>query len=470
MPDFPVHVQFPGRLVFVGFGGSARACCRCCCVTSTSRPSASPSSPRTSAGSAEAAEYGIKFAVSPLTRENYRSVLEPLIGSGDFLLNLSVDVSSIALIELCYEKGAMYLDTCIEPWRAATPTRPCRRRTARTTGCAKPRWRCARAQGGPTAVLTHGANPGLVSHWVKQAMLNIAADTGVEAGNPKHARAMGARSRELGVKVIHIAERDTQVANVPKRPASSSTPGRWTASSAKARSRASSAGARTRSTCRPTASGTSSAAKRDLPDAAGRRQARALLDAEGRAVPRLPDHARRGDLDLRTTHACAKASRSCTGRRCTTPITRATTPCSRCTSSPGATGTLQERKRILDGRDHRRHRRARRAARGAQEERVLVRLAALDPRSAQARAVQQRDQHPGRGRRAGRRGVGDGESARGHHRSGRHGFPAHARDRKPYLGQVVGAYSDWTPLHGREQLFPEDLDSSDPWQFKNVLV
>ena len=39
-----------------------------------------------------------------------------MIGKGDFLLNLSVDVSSVALIELCYEKGAMYLDTCIEPW------------------------------------------------------------------------------------------------------------------------------------------------------------------------------------------------------------------------------------------------------------------------------------------------------------------------------------------------------------------
>ena len=36
----------------------------------------------------------------------------------------------------------------------------------------------------PTAVLTHGANPGLVSHFVKQALLNIARDTEVTAGNP----------------------------------------------------------------------------------------------------------------------------------------------------------------------------------------------------------------------------------------------------------------------------------------------
>jgi homospermidine synthase len=41
---------------------------------------------------------------------------------------------------------------------------------------------------------------------------------------------------------------------------------------------------------------------------------------------------------------------------------------------------------------------------------------------------------------------------------------------RPYLGSVVGAYSDWTPLQDRGQLFPEDLDEADPWQFKNFRV
>ena len=40
----------------------------------------------------------------------------------------------------------------------------------------------------------------------------------------------------------------------------------------------------------------------------------------------------------------------------------------------------------------------------------------------------------------------------------------------PYWGKVVGAYTDWTPLTDRERLFPEDIDKSDPWQFKNVRV
>jgi homospermidine synthase len=41
---------------------------------------------------------------------------------------------------------------------------------------------------------------------------------------------------------------------------------------------------------------------------------------------------------------------------------------------------------------------------------------------------------------------------------------------RPYLGAVVGVYTDWTPLAGRGELFAEDLDHGDPWQFKNFRV
>jgi len=70
----------------------------------------------------------------------------------------------------------------------------------------------------PTAVLTHGANPGLVSHFVKQALLNIAADTKVEAGKPGSRAEWASWPRRLSVKVIHVAERDTQIPAKPKQP------------------------------------------------------------------------------------------------------------------------------------------------------------------------------------------------------------------------------------------------------------
>jgi homospermidine synthase len=34
----------------------------------------------------------------------------------------------------------------------------------------------------------------------------------------------------------------------------------------------------------------------------------------------------------------------------------------------------------------------------------------------------------------------------------------------------VQPLGDWTPIHGRDGLFPEDVDDSDPWQFKNFRV
>jgi homospermidine synthase len=40
----------------------------------------------------------------------------------------------------------------------------------------------------------------------------------------------------------------------------------------------------------------------------------------------------------------------------------------------------------------------------------------------------------------------------------------------PYLGPVIGTYTDWTPLKDRPGFFPENIDESDPWQFRNVLV
>ena len=58
---------------------------------------------------------GIRFEKVPLLPDTLRDILTPLLTPGGFLVNLSVGVSSVALIELCRELGALYLDTCIEP-------------------------------------------------------------------------------------------------------------------------------------------------------------------------------------------------------------------------------------------------------------------------------------------------------------------------------------------------------------------
>ena len=44
------------------------------------------------------------------------------------------------------------------------------------------------------------------------------------------------------------------------------------------------------------------------------------------------------------------------------------------------------------------------------------------------------------------------------------------RAARPYLGEVVGVWGDWTPLKDRNPLFPEPRDAGDPWQFLNFRV
>ena len=76
---------------------------------------------------------------------------------------------------------------------------------------------CAAARpGGTTAVSCCGANPGMVSWFVKQALLNIAGDLKLEVQRAEVARGMGRLAKRVGVKGIHIAERDTQRAMKPK--------------------------------------------------------------------------------------------------------------------------------------------------------------------------------------------------------------------------------------------------------------
>ncbi|MEY3713480.1 MAG: homospermidine synthase [Pseudomonadota bacterium] len=218
MNDHTVHVNFSGRIVFVGFGSIGQG------VLPLMMRHIGTSADRITIVSADergievARHFGVKFIVQPVKPENLRTLLEPLVGEGDFLVNLSVDVSSIALIEFCQQRGALYLDTCIEPWPGGYTDKsvPAARRTNYALREAALAVRDAH-KGGPTAVLTHGANPGLVSHFVKKAMLDIAAATGVKVDEPNSREGWAALAKQLNVKVIHIAERDTQVSPVRKR-------------------------------------------------------------------------------------------------------------------------------------------------------------------------------------------------------------------------------------------------------------
>src|SRR5215472_9793474 len=213
------HIVFSGHLVIVGFGSIGQGVLPLLLRHLEIAPDQITIITAESRGHVVATEYGIRFIETSLTQQNYRAILEPRVGRGDFLLNVSVDVSSVALVELCQNKGALYLDTCIEPWPGGY-TDPSLPPSARSNYALRESALALRRRypDGPTAVLTHGANPGLVSHFVKQALIDLAQASGLGATAPRARADWALLAEQLGVKVIHIAERDTQVATVPKQP------------------------------------------------------------------------------------------------------------------------------------------------------------------------------------------------------------------------------------------------------------
>ena len=212
------HASLSGNLVLLGFGSIGQAMLPLLFRHIEMNPGQVKVIAADEDGKEIANALGVNFTVQALTEGNYQTVLESCLSKGDFLLNLSVDVSSLALIQFCWRRGVLYLDTCIEPWAG--------RYTDRSASLSQRSNYALREEilafrldkrAGPTAIVTNGANPGLASIFVKQALLQIAADNDVAVEKPTCYEDWAELSMRLGIKVIHIAERDTQISGQRKQ-------------------------------------------------------------------------------------------------------------------------------------------------------------------------------------------------------------------------------------------------------------
>lgn len=465
------HCAFAGRLVMVGFGSIGQGVLplilrhidmpreQITIVTAEER------------GHDVANEYGITFVKQALTRENYKSVLDPLLGAGDFLCNLSVDVSSVALIHYAQEKGAFYIDTCIEPWvggytdPSLTPSQRSNYALRESALALVDQYKA-----GPTAVLTHGANPGMVSHFVKEALLNIARDTGRSATAPADQAGWAALAKDLGIKVIHVAERDTQLANIPKQ--RDEFVNTWSIDGFVGEG------------CQPAELGWGSHEKALPPD--GRRhdfgcdaaiylvrpgastRVRTWTPGEGPFHGFLITHNEAISLaDYYTVRDGDKVVYRPTAHYAYHPSDDAVLSVH---EVAGKNWEMQSRKRlmmdeIVSGVDelgvllmgHEKGAYWYGSVLSIDEARELAphnNATSLQVTVAVLSGMIWAIENP-------RAGLVEADHL------------DHARIMeisRPYLGQMVGAYSDWTPLQDRGKLFAEDIDADDPWQFKNFRV
>src|ERR1700761_66467 len=183
-PPTTTHARIDGPLVMIGFGSIGKGTLPLILRhIEVARERMVIIDPDDSARSI--AEFaGIRFERVALQPDTLRDILAPLLSPGGFLVNLSVNVSSVALIQLCRELGVLYLDTCIEPPPGGY-TDPTKSISERSNYAMRESALALRRPGSdPTAVIAHGANPGLVSHLVKRALLHLARDLGRTA-NPR---------------------------------------------------------------------------------------------------------------------------------------------------------------------------------------------------------------------------------------------------------------------------------------------
>jgi homospermidine synthase len=184
-------------------------------------------------------QAGVVFKQTRLTQDNYTSMLSELVGPGDILVDLSWNVETFDLLAWCGEHDVRYLNTSLEEW---DPYGDIENKSPYERSLYSRQMRIrllkgqlnSRGDPSPTAIIDHGANPGLVSHFTKRALLEIAT-TMLESGRPAATNLGRAAFEKLvadaesqrdgafarlcqatGTKVIHISERDTQVSSQPK--------------------------------------------------------------------------------------------------------------------------------------------------------------------------------------------------------------------------------------------------------------
>ncbi|MDD5225812.1 MAG: saccharopine dehydrogenase C-terminal domain-containing protein [Candidatus Omnitrophica bacterium] len=227
-----MKVKFGGKLLIIGCGGVSQ-----CTVPLVLRHFDMPAKNITIMDFVdnrhrvkEALKRGVKYVFDKVTEQNYKKLLTKYVGPGDMIIDLAWNIHCWEMLDWCRKNEVLYVNTSIEEWdpygdeKRTDPTQYTlyARHMMLREKMAK-HWKGAK---GTTAIVDHGANPGLVSHFTKKALIDITEKILKE--KPKDPRRNALETALLqrdfsklaqltGVKVIHISERDTQITDDPKK-------------------------------------------------------------------------------------------------------------------------------------------------------------------------------------------------------------------------------------------------------------
>ena len=476
MPNWPVHAKIDGPIVMIGFGSIGKGT-----LPLIERHFAYDKKRFVVIDPEDKDrkildERGIRFIHEAVTRDNYRKLLAPLLTAGGgqgFCVNLSVDTSSVDIMELCNELGALYIDTVNEPWTGFYfnpkfgPEKRSNYALREMTMTAKRK----RKPGSTTAVSCCGANPGMVSWFVKKALLDIAKDTGTKIKEPKTREDWARLAKKLGVKGIHIAERDTQRAKKPKpRNVFVNT---WSVEGFTSEGmQPAELGFGTHEKWMP-ANGrkhkTGCQAAIYLLQPGANTRVRSWTPTPGSHYGFLVTHNESISIaDYLTLKDGRRTLYRPTCHYAYHPCDDAVLSLHEMFGQAGkkqGTFHILDEDEIVDGIDelgvllygHKKNAYWYGSQLSIDETRDLApyqNATGLQVTSAVLAGMVWALENP-------KQGIVEADEM---------DFRRCLEIQMPYLGPVIGQYTDWTPLSGRPGLFPEDIDKRDPWQFRNVLV
>ncbi|OFZ10813.1 MAG: homospermidine synthase [Bdellovibrionales bacterium RBG_16_40_8] len=420
-------------------------------------------------------ERGIRFIKTGLTAQNYEKVLTPLLKNGSgagYCVNVSVDVCSLDLMKLCRDIGAFYIDTVVEPWAGfyfdKTKSAAARSNYALRETVLDER---AKNPGGITAISCCGANPGMVSWFVKQALINLAGDLRIPFKMPSSREQWAKLMQKTGVKGIHISERDSQRSKQPKP--MNVFVNTWSVDGFVGEGmQPAELGWGTFEKWKPRngrnhAFGCQAAIFLEQPGAATR--VRTWCPTPGAQFGRLVTH--NESISIADYFTVGEGKKPAYRPTCH----YAYHPCNDAILSLeemfGKEGHCQEEQHILDENE---------IVDGIDELGVL--LYGHDKNAywygSQLSIEQTRQLAPYQNATglqvtsaiiAGMAWSLENPKA-GIVEADEMDFKRCLELQLPYLGKVKGYYTNWTPLEGRAKFYSEDIDTADPWQFKNILV
>ncbi|HPM42259.1 MAG TPA: saccharopine dehydrogenase C-terminal domain-containing protein [Candidatus Omnitrophota bacterium] len=171
---------------------------------------------------------GVKYFREKITPINMAKELAKHVSSGGLVIDLAWNIGCADILQWCHDNKVLYVNTSVEEWdpyaniHEKTPYQKSlyyrqmglKRLMANWNGDAT------------TAILDHGANPGLISHFARKGIVDIAEksirDKSTSKKDVKTLENLLSKkdfprlAMELDIKVIHCSERDTQIANKPK--------------------------------------------------------------------------------------------------------------------------------------------------------------------------------------------------------------------------------------------------------------